>query len=77
MAGSQASSGLGNLVKKREMALAEVRRRKMAEEFFPIRQQVLRRIFTDAAAQRGSRAGRARLDAHFAARNHRGMRREN
>jgi hypothetical protein len=28
------------------MALAEVRRLEMAEEFFPIRQQVLRRIFT-------------------------------
>ena len=37
---------LGNLVRQRVMALAEVRRSKTAEEFFPIRQQVLRRIFT-------------------------------
>src|SRR6266513_4557893 len=31
---------------KREMALAEVRRRKAAKKLFPFRQQVLRRMFT-------------------------------
>src|SRR6476661_8941022 len=32
---------------KREMALAEVRRREAAKKLFPFRQQVLRRIFTE------------------------------
>src|SRR4029079_4206877 len=31
---------------KREMALAEVRRREAAKKLFPFRQQVLRRLFT-------------------------------
>src|SRR5206468_7314258 len=33
-------------LEKREMALAEVRRREAAKKLFPFRQQVLRRIFT-------------------------------
>ena len=32
---------------KREMALAEVRRREVAKKLFPFRQQVLRRMFTE------------------------------
>src|SRR6266545_7900676 len=34
-------------LEKREMALAEVRRREAAKKLFPFRQQVLRRMFTE------------------------------
>src|SRR6266513_995043 len=57
---------LRNLVRQRITALAEVRRRKTAEEFFAIRQQVLRRIFTARrrTAPKRSKAYSARCSSH-------------
>src|SRR5207248_3628337 len=62
---------LRNLVKQRVTALAEVQRPKTAAEFFAIRQQVLRRIFTARrhTASKRSRACSARCSFHRAIRS--------
>src|SRR5438046_1143630 len=59
---------LRNLVRQRVTALAEVQRLKTAAEFFAIRQQVLRRIFTERrrTAWKQSKASSARCSSHHA-----------
>src|SRR5438046_729600 len=59
---------LRSLVRQRVTALAEVQRLKTAGEFFALRQQVLRRIFTERrrTAWKQSRASSARCSSHHA-----------
>src|SRR5437762_12778704 len=59
---------LRSLVRQRLTALAEVQRFKTAGEFFALRQQVLRRIFTERrrTAWKQSRASSARCSFHHA-----------